>query len=152
MIEFRAKELGLVSLGYLRSYVFIAIDVWQDMLFGLVWLISLALERVGLTMSDLILIDMYEVFVVQTLANIQLLGSERFVREVLGRVYVIGEVDDSKFNVFGGSIVYGYFFAAIGARMIIQILYEFRRRGGGFGLVIVCVVGGFGAVMVLEAE
>lgn len=86
------------------------------------------------------------------MANIQLLGSERFVREVLGRVYVIGEVDDSKFNVFGGSIVYGYFFAAIGARMIIQILYEFRRRGGGFGLVIVCVVGGFGAVMVLEAE
>lgn len=64
MIEFRAKELGLVSLGYLRSYVFIAIDVWQDMLFGSVWLISLALERVGLTMSDLILIDMYEVFVV----------------------------------------------------------------------------------------
>lgn len=152
MIEFWVKELGLVLLGYLCSYVFIVIDVWQDMLFGLVWLILLVLECVGLMMSDLILIDMYEVFAVQMLVNIQLLGSECFVCEVLGCVYVIGEVDDSKFNVFGGLIVYGYFFAVIGVWMIIQILYEFCCCGGGFGLVIVCAVGGFGAVMVLEVE
>ena len=86
------------------------------------------------------------------LANIQLLGSERFAREALGRAHATGEVDDSKFNVLGGSIAYGHPFAATGARMITQTLHELRRRGGGFGLVTACAAGGLGAAMVLEAE
>lgn len=60
MTESRAKELGLVPLGYLRSYAFTAIDVWQDMLLGPAWSTPLALERAGLTMTDLTLIDMHE--------------------------------------------------------------------------------------------
>lgn len=152
MTESRAKELGLVPLGYLRSYAFTAIDVWQDMLLGPAWSTPLALERAGLTMSDLTLIDMHEAFAAQTLANIQLLGSERFARDVLGRAHATGEVDDSKFNVLGGSIAYGHPFAATGARMITQTLHELRRRGGGFGLVTACAAGGLGAAMVVEAE
>ncbi|HDV4673482.1 TPA: acetyl-CoA C-acyltransferase, partial [Escherichia coli] len=152
MTESRVKELGLVPLGYLRSYAFTAIDVWQDMLLGPAWSTPLALERAGLTMSELTLIDMHEAFAAQTLANIQLLGSERFAREVLGRAHATGEVDDSKFNVLGGSIAYGHPFAATGARMITQTLHELRRRGGGFGLVTACAAGGLGAAMVLEAE
>ncbi len=152
MTESRAKELGLVPLGYLRSYAFTAIDVWQDMLLGPAWSTPLALERAGLTMSDLTLIDMHEAFAAQTLANIQLLGSERFARDVLGRAHATGEVDDSKFNVLGGSIAYGHPFAATGARMITQTLHELRRRGGGFGLVTACAAGGLGAAIVVEAE
>lgn len=57
MTESRAKELGLVPLGYLRSYAFTAIDVWQDMLLGPAWSTPLALERAGLTMSDRSIID-----------------------------------------------------------------------------------------------
>ncbi len=56
MTESRAKELGLIPLGYLRSYAFTAIDVWQDMLLGPAWSTPLALERAGLTMADLTLI------------------------------------------------------------------------------------------------
>ncbi len=85
---------------------------------------------------------MHQAFAAQTLANIQLLGSERFAREVLGRAHATGEVDDSKFNVLGGSIAYGHPFAATGARMITQTLHELRRRGGGFGLVTACAAGG----------
>ena len=133
MTESRAKELALVPLGP-------------------AWSTPLALERAGLTMSDLTLIDMHEAFAAQTLANIQLLGSERFAREALGRAHATGEVDDSKFNVLGGSIAYGHPFAATGARMITQTLHELRRRGGGFGLVTACAAGGLGAAMVLEAE
>ncbi|ELE7620528.1 acetyl-CoA C-acyltransferase FadI [Salmonella enterica] len=152
MTESRAKELGLRPLGYLRSYAFTAIDVWQDMLLGPAWSTPLALERAGLTMADLTLFDMHEAFAAQTLANLQLLGSERFAREVLGRAQATGEVDDAKFNVLGGSIAYGHPFAATGARMITQTLHELRRRGGGFGLVTACAAGGLGAAMVLEAE
>ena len=152
MTESRAKELGITPLGYLRSYAFTAIDVWQDMLLGPAWSTPLALERAGLTLADLTLIDMHEAFAAQTLANIQLLASERFARDVLGRAHATGEVDQSKFNVLGGSIAYGHPFAATGARMITQTLHELRRRGGGFGLVTACAAGGLGAAMVLEAE
>jgi acetyl-CoA acyltransferase len=152
MTESRAKELGLKPLGYLRSYAFTAIDVWQDMLLGPAWSTPLALERAGLTMADLTLFDMHEAFAAQTLANLQLMASERFARDVLGRSHATGEVDDSKFNVLGGSIAYGHPFAATGARMITQTLNELRRRGGGFGLVTACAAGGLGAAMVLEAE
>ena len=152
MTESRAKELGLVPLGYLRSYAFTAIDVRQDMLLGPAWSTPLALERAGLTLADLTLIDMHEAFAAQTLANLQCMASDRFAREVLGRSQATGEVDESKFNVLGGSIAYGHPFAATGARMITQTLHELRRRGGGFGLVTACAAGGLGSAMVLEAE
>lgn len=152
MTESRAKELGLAPLGYLRSYAFTAIDVREDMLLGPAWATPLALERAGLSMTDLTLLDMHEAFAAQTLSNLKLMASERFAREVLGRSQSTGEVDDSKFNVLGGSIAYGHPFAATGARMITQTLHELRRRGGGFGLVTACAAGGLGAAMVLEAE
>ncbi|MDG1644634.1 acetyl-CoA C-acyltransferase FadI [Klebsiella huaxiensis] len=152
MTESRAKELGFVPLGYLRSYAFSAIAVQQDMLLGPAWSTPLALERAGLTLADLTLIDMHEAFAAQTLANLQCLASDRFAREVLGRSQATGEVDESKFNVLGGSIAYGHPFAATGARMITQTLHELRRRGGGFGLVTACAAGGLGAAMILEAE
>ncbi|GDX04819.1 acetyl-CoA C-acyltransferase FadI [Buttiauxella sp. A111] len=152
MTESRAKELGLKPLGYLRSYAFTAVDVWQDMLLGPAWATPLALERAGITLNDLTLFDMHEAFAAQTLANLKMLASERFARDVLGRAHATGEVDDSKFNVLGGSIAYGHPFAATGARMITQTLHELRRRGGGLGLVTACAAGGLGAAMVLEAE
>jgi acetyl-CoA acyltransferase len=152
MTESRARELGLKPLGYLRSYAFTAIDVQQDMLLGPAWATPLALDRAGLTLADLTLFDMHEAFAAQTLTNLKLMASERFARDVLGRSQATGDVDDSKFNVLGGSIAYGHPFAATGARMITQTLNELRRRGGGFGLVTACAAGGLGAAMVLEAE
>ncbi|MTH48717.1 acetyl-CoA C-acyltransferase FadI [Intestinirhabdus alba] len=151
MTESRVRELGLSPLGYLRSYAFTAIDVRQDMLLGPAWSTPLALERAGLTLNDLTLFDMHEAFAAQTLVNLQLLASDRFAREVLGRPHAVGEVAEEKFNVLGGSIAYGHPFAATGARMIVQTLRELRRRGGGFGLVTACAAGGLGAAMVLEA-
>lgn len=152
MTESRAKELGIVPLGYLRSYAFTAIDVWQDMLLGPSYASPLALDRAGVTLNDLTLIDMHEAFAAQTLANMKMFADERFAREVLNRPHALGEINEEKFNVLGGSIAYGHPFAATGARMITQTLNELRRRGGGLGLVTACAAGGLGAAMVLEAE
>ena len=152
MTESRARELGLVPLGYLRSYAFTATDVWQDMLLGPSYASPIALDRAGITLGDLTLIDMHEAFAAQTLANLKVFADERFAREVLNRPHALGEVDQEKFNVLGGSIAYGHPFAATGARMITQTLNELRRRGGGLGLVTACAAGGLGAAMVLEAE
>ncbi|MCP1440253.1 acetyl-CoA acyltransferase [Erwinia persicina] len=152
MTEARARELGITPLGYLRSYAFTAIGVQEDMLLGPAWASPLALDRAGITLKDLTLIDMHEAFAAQTLANLNMFADERFAREVLNRPHALGEVDEEKFNVLGGSIAYGHPFAATGARMITQTLHELRRRGGGLGLVTACAAGGLGAAMVLEAE
>ncbi|SPZ44446.1 3-ketoacyl-CoA thiolase [Plesiomonas shigelloides] len=152
MSEGRAKALGLTPLGFIRSYAFAAIDVWQDMLMGPSYATPLALERAGVTLSDLTLIDMHEAFAAQTLANLRMFASADFARDKLGRSQAIGEVDMDKFNVLGGSLAYGHPFAATGARMITQTLRELKRRGGGLALNTACAAGGLGAAMVLESE
>ena len=151
MSESRARELGLQPLGYLKSFAFAAIDVWEDMLLGPAYATPVALDRAGLTFADLDLIDMHEAFAAQTLANIKMLGSEQFAREKLGRSEAVGQIDWDKFNVLGGSLAYGHPFAATGARMITQTLHELRRRGGEYGLTTACAAGGLGAAMILEA-
>lgn len=151
MSESRARELGLRPLGYLKSFAFAAIDVWEDMLLGPAYATPLALDRAGLTLADVDLIDMHEAFAAQTLANIKMFASDTFAREKLGRAQAIGEIDWDKFNVLGGSLAYGHPFAATGARMITQTLHELRRRGGRFGLTTACAAGGLGAAMILEA-
>lgn len=151
MSESRARELGLKPLGYLKSFAFAAIDVWEDMLLGPAYATPIALDRAGLTLGDLDLIEMHEAFAAQTLANIKMFASETFAREKLGREQSIGEIDWERFNVLGGSLAYGHPFAATGARMITQTLHELRRRGGRYGLTTACAAGGLGAAMILEA-
>ncbi|SJZ51285.1 acetyl-CoA acyltransferase [Vibrio cincinnatiensis] len=152
MREGRAKDLGFPVMGYIRSYAFSAIGVEKDMLMGPSYATPLALERAGIELSDLTLIDMHEAFAAQTLANLKMFASDQFAQQYLGRAKAIGEVDIDKFNVLGGSIAYGHPFAATGARMITQTLRELQRRGGGLALNTACAAGGLGAAMILEVE
>lgn len=152
MREGKAKELGLEILGYIRSYAFSAIGVEQDMLMGPSYATPIALERAGITLNDLTLIDMHEAFAAQALSNVKMFASDRFAQEKLGRSKAIGEIDMDKFNVLGGSLAYGHPFAATGARMMTQTLRELKRRGGGLALNTACAAGGLGAAMILEVE
>ncbi|MCC5810875.1 MAG: acetyl-CoA C-acyltransferase FadI [Ectothiorhodospiraceae bacterium] len=150
MKESRALELGHEPLGFIRSWAFTAIDPFHDGLMGPSYATPIALDRAGLTLSDMTLVDMHEAFAAQTLANLKHWPSRQFARDMLGRDEPIGEVDPDRFNVLGGSIAYGHPFAATGGRMIVQTLNELRRRGGGVALTTACAAGGLGAAMVLE--
>ncbi len=152
MREGRAKELGYKPLGYIKSFAFAAIDVWQDMLMGPSYATPIALKRAGMELSDLDLIEMHEAFAAQTLANMKMFASQKFAQEKLGRDKAIGEIDMDKFNVMGGSLAYGHPFAATGARLVIQTLNELNRRGGGVGLTTACAAGGLGAAMIVETD
>lgn len=152
MSESRAKELGYQPLGYIKSYAFAAIEADHDMLMGPSYATPMALDKAGMKLSDLTLIDMHEAFAAQTLCNVQAFASKQFAREKLGRSEAIGEIDMDKFNVLGGSIAYGHPFAATGARMITQMLRELHRRGGGTALTTACAAGGLGAAMIVETE
>jgi acetyl-CoA acyltransferase len=151
MREDRAKALGYAPLGFIRSYAFAALDPRVDMLMGPAHATPKALDRAGVTLQDLTLIDMHEAFAAQTLCNLRAMASQKYARDVLGRDKATGDVDMDKFNVLGGSIAYGHPFAATGARMITQTLRELRRRGGGLALTTACAAGGLGAAMILEA-
>lgn len=152
MREGRAKELGYQPLGYIRSFGFAAIDVWQDMLMGPSYATPIALQRAGMNLADLDLIEMHEAFAAQALANMKMFASTKFAKEQLGRDKAIGEIDMDKFNVMGGSLAYGHPFAATGARLITQTLNELNRRGGGVGLTTACAAGGLGAAMIVETD
>ncbi|MEO2266853.1 acetyl-CoA C-acyltransferase FadI [Pseudoalteromonas pernae] len=151
MNESKAKALGYEILGYIRSYAFTAIGVHEDMLMGPAHSTPLALDRAGITLGDLDLIEMHEAFAAQTLANMKMFASDKFAKEKLGRDKAIGEINMDKFNVNGGSLAYGHPFAATGARLITQSIHELNRRGGGLALTTACAAGGLGAAFVLES-
>ncbi|MEM9188659.1 MAG: acetyl-CoA C-acyltransferase FadI [Myxococcota bacterium] len=151
MREDKAKALGFDVLGFIRSYSFAALDPRGQLLMGPSYATPIALDRAGIELSDIDLVDMHEAFAAQILSNTQAFESDAFAREKLGRKKRIGEIDWDKFNVNGGSIAIGHPFAATGARQITQTLHELKRRGGGLGLVTACAAGGLGAAMVLEA-
>ncbi len=152
MTESKAKALGYKPLGYIKSYAFTAIDVWEDMLMGPSYATPLALDRAGMTLNDLTLIEMHEAFSAQTLSNVKMFASDKFAKEKLNRSKATGEIDMDKFNVMGSSLAYGHPFAATGTRMITQMLNELNRRGGGTGLLTACAAGGLAASMVVETE
>lgn len=151
MREDKAKAMGLKPLGFIRSYAFAALDPAGQMLMGPSYATPKALDRAGLKLSDVDLIDMHEAFAAQILSNTQAFESRKFAEEKLGRSEPIGEIDWDKFNVTGGSIAIGHPFAATGARQITQTLRELKRRDGELALCTACAAGGLGAAMVLEA-
>ncbi|MBK7584235.1 MAG: acetyl-CoA C-acyltransferase FadI [Myxococcales bacterium] len=152
MSEEKARAGGFDVLGFIRSYAFAALDPAGQMLMGPSYATPLALDRAGLKLKDLDLIDMHEAFAAQVLSNTQAFESDEFARDKLGRGKRIGEVDWDRFNVSGGSISIGHPFAATGARQITQSLNELRRRKGALALCTACAAGGLGAAIVLEAE
>ena len=151
MSERRAKSDGLPVLGYIKSYAFVAVDPDDQMLIGPAYATPIALDRAGLKLKNMDLVDMHEAFAAQVLSNTQAFESDEFALQKLGRDKRIGRIDWDRFNVNGGSIAIGHPFAATGARQITQTLRELKRRGGEFALCTACAAGGIGAAMVLEA-
>lgn len=150
MSEQRARDEGRAPLGYVRSYAFSALDPGGQLLQGPAYAAPVALDRAGISMADIDLMEMHEAFAAQVLSNLQALDSEQFAREELGRSEKVGHPDPERINVMGGSIAIGHPFGATGGRLTITLLNELKRRDGQFGLITVCAAGGLGFAMVVE--
>jgi acetyl-CoA acyltransferase len=150
MREDKAKALGYEPLGYLKSWAYAALDPSGQLLMGPAYAVPKALDRAGVKLRDMDLVDLHEAFAAAVLSQLEGLGSKKFAEEKLGRSEAVGEVPDEKLNVLGGSIAIGHPFAATGARQITQTLRELKRRGGGLALCAACAAGGLGAAVVLE--
>lgn len=149
MSEEKAKALGLTPMGYLRSYAFAATDPAGQLLQGPAYAAPLALERAGMALKDMDLVEMHEAFAAQIASNLQAFDSEEFAKSA-GFKSKLGAVDRSRLNVNGGSISLGHPFAATGARIVAQALKELQRRDKNTVLCTVCAQGGLGAAVVLE--
>ena len=128
----KAKELGLKPLARFVSFATGGVDP-DIMGVGPIKAIPKALARAGLAMSDLKLIEFNEAFAAQALAVIKELG-----------------MDTSIVNVNGGAIALGHPLGATGAKLTTQLVHELGRRGGGYGMVTMCIGGGMGAAGIFE--
>lgn len=128
----RAAERGWQPLGRLVSWSVVGVEP-SRMGIGPAPAIRAALARAGMELSDLDLVEINEAFAGQILAVIRELG-----------------LDVEKLNVNGGAIALGHPLGASGTRLLITLLRELRRRGGGVGVASACIGGGQGIAMVVE--
>jgi acetyl-CoA acyltransferase len=149
MSEERAMTLGYSPLAFIRSYAYAALDPGEQLLMGPVLAAPLALQRAGLSLADMDLIEMHEAFAAQVLCNLKGFESREWA-ERAGFSEPVGEVDRAKLNVMGGSIAIGHPFGATGGRILTTLANGLFRRGAQFGLMTVCAAGGMGHAMVIE--
>ena len=149
--ELAAAE-GIDAIGYVRSWAWTALDPAGQLLQGPAYAAPLALDRAGLTMKDIGLMEMHEAFAAQVLSNLQALSSKQFARDELGRSDAVGHPDVDVINVMGGSLAIGHPFGATGGRITVTLLNEMARRDVEFGLITVCAAGGMGFAMVVECR
>lgn len=128
----KADELGLKPMATIRSYASAGVDP-RVMGLGPIPASKHALEKAGLKISDLDLVEANEAFAAQSVA----VGKE------LG-------FDVSKLNVNGGAIALGHPIGASGTRILVTLLYEMQRRQAHYGLATLCIGGGQGVAMIVE--
>lgn len=128
----KAKELGIKPMFLVKSFGAAGVDP-AIMGIGPVPATRKALAKAGLTVADLDLIEANEAFAAQAVA---------VTREL--------ELPLDRVNVNGGAVAIGHPIGASGARILITLLYELKRRGGSYGLATLCIGGGQGAALIVE--
>ncbi len=150
MSESKANELGFTPLGCLTGYSYAGCDP-SRMGLGPAFAIHKAEAQTGLTLGQADLIEINEAFAAQVLAVLKAMESEKFARKALRRDTPPGTVPRERLNVNGGAIALGHPVGATGARLILTSLKELKRRRAKRALVSLCVGGGQGAALWLEA-
>lgn len=149
MTEGRARHLGYEPLGYIRAYEHVGLEP-HKMGLGPAYAIPRVLHRAGLRLADIDLFEINEAFAAQVLACLDALSSRKFAAENFGLGEPVGTIDPEKLNVNGGAIALGHPVGTTGARLVLTLLRELKRRDLKFGLATMCVGGGQGGAIILE--
>jgi acetyl-CoA acyltransferase len=150
MSERRALTEGYAPLAFIKSWAVAAVDPGGQLLMGPGIAVPMALDRAGLKLSDIDVVEIHEAFAAQVASNLQAWASEEWAHEKLARSTALGTIDPERINVNGGSIALGHPFGATGARIATTLANEMARRGARYGLLSICAQGGMGFAMVLE--
>ena len=144
-----ARRWPVPPLGRIRAFAFAGLDP-RRMGLGPVFAMARVLGEAGLEIEDIDLFEINEAFAAQVLACLEAARSAEFARAELGRDRALGEIPREKLNVNGGAIALGHPVGASGARLLLTLLLELRRRGLKRGMAALCVGGGQGAAFVVE--
>ena len=150
MSEEAAKALGYTPMAAFRSWSYVGVDPADQLLIGPALSMPQALERAGMTLADMDLVEIHEAFAAQVLCVTQALASDAFAKARLGRGRAVGVVDPAKLNRWGGSLALGHPFAATGARMVTTAARALVREDAQTAVLGICAAGGLGAAAVLE--
>jgi acetyl-CoA acyltransferase len=144
-----AKSWPTPPLGRIRTFAFAGLEP-RRMGLGPVFAMAQALERARIQLEDCELFEINEAFAAQVLGCLEASRSSEFARGELGRSQPLGEIPMDRLNVNGGAIALGHPVGASGARLLLTLLHEMRRRNVHRGMAALCVGGGQGAAFVLE--
>ncbi len=150
MTNAKAIELGLVPKSIIYEYAFTAQDVEDDLLLGPSYAIAKVLDKSGLSIDQMDVIEIHEAFAGQVLANLKCLASDKFAKEKLGKDQAIGSIDLNKLNKWGGSLSIGHPFGATGSRLLTTASNRLHKEGGRFALIAACAAGSHGHAMIIE--
>ncbi|MEZ4321323.1 MAG: acetyl-CoA C-acyltransferase [Myxococcota bacterium] len=151
MSEEKAKELGFKPKAAFRSWSYVGVDPADQLLMGPALAMPKALDKAGLTLDQIDVVDMHEAFAAQVLSVLKMLESDAFAKARLGKDAAVGKVDREKLNVHGGSVALGHPFGATGARMVMTMANELASTDKKTALLGICAAGGLGAAAVMEA-
>jgi len=144
-----AKARGLRPLAKIRGFAFAALEP-ERMGLGPAVAVPIALERARVSWKDIGLVEFNEAFAAQVLANARVFPSSAWHARY-GTKGPIGEIDWEKTNVNGGAIALGHPVGSSANRLVLTLAREMRRRGTELGLATMCIGGGQGGAIVLEA-
>jgi acetyl-CoA C-acetyltransferase len=133
----KAKELGVEPMATIRGYTYAAVPP-DIMGIGPAFAVPRVLERAGLELTDMDLIELNEAFAAQVLAVGWELEPEGW--------------DWGKVNVNGGAIALGHPVGCTGTRIVVTLMYEMIKQGATLGLATACVGGGQGGAMIIERK
>ncbi|WP_216908094.1 acetyl-CoA C-acyltransferase [Nocardia noduli] len=151
MSEDAAEAMGYRPLAAFRSWSYVSVDPADQVLIGPAISMPRALDKAGMSLADIDLVDIHEAFAAQTLSVLSALASDEWAKTRLGRDTAVGEIDIETLNVHGGSVSLGHPFGATGARMVTTMANELARTGKSTALLGICAAGGIGASAVLES-
>lgn len=143
MSEARARAEGWEPLAFIRAMQYGALDPSEGVLMAPAITVPRLLDRTGLTLADIDLIEIHEAFAAQVLAN-----AEAWAQGWKGTP--TGPLDRDRVNVSGGSIAIGHPWSATGGRIVTTLAYEMARRDAGYGLVSICAAGAMAGAFLLE--
>lgn len=146
--EKRAQKLGLEPLGTIEGHTFAGLPP-KRMGLGPSYATSLLLDRTGVGMADIGLIEMNEAFAAVVIANEMVFADDGLSEHFLGRK-AVGAIDRGLLNVNGGAVAVGHPVGSSGTRILLTLLLEMRRRSVDLGLATLCVGGGQGASVLLR--
>lgn len=151
MTETKARQLGLKPLGYIREFAFAGMDPTR-MGLGPVFASAKIFDKTGFELKDMELIELNEAFAAQVIGCERAFASDEFARKHLNRDTALGKIDPNIINVNGGAVSLGHPVGMSGARIVIHLLRELKRRGKNRGLATLCVGGGQGGAMIVEVN